>query len=91
MATSAVHLELAESCSTDSFIHALRRFICNRGSPGKIQSNCGTQLVAAAKQLGGWDFSEIRDWCAAKKFTWELIITCAQHQNGQAERLIGIV
>ena len=37
MATSVVHLELAESYSTFSFIHALRRFICVRGTPGKIQ------------------------------------------------------
>ena len=91
MATSAVHLELAKSYSTDSFIYTLRRFICVRGTPSKIQSDCGTQLVAAAKQVGGWDFSEIRDWCVAKKFTWELIPTGAQHQNGQAECLIGIV
>ena len=91
MATSAVHLELAESYSTDSFIHALRRVICVRGTPGRIQSDRDTQLVAAAKQVGGWDFSEIRDWCAAKKLTWELIPTSAQHQNGQAECLIGIV
>ena len=91
MATSAVHLELAESYSTDSFIHALRRFICVRGTPSKVQSDRSTQLVAEAKQVGSWDFSEIRDWCAAKKFMWELIPTGAQHQNGQAERLIGIV
>ena len=46
MATSAVHLELAESYSTDSFIHALRRFICVRGTPSKVQSDRSTQLVA---------------------------------------------
>ena len=75
MATSVVHLELAESYSTDSFLQSLRRFICIKGTPGKIQSDRGTQLMATSKQVGGWDFSEIRDWCAAKKFTWELIPT----------------
>ena len=47
--------------------------------------------MAAPRQVGGWDFSEIRDWCAAKKFTWELVPTSAQHQNGQAECLLRIV
>ena len=91
MATSAVHLELAESYSTDSFLQALQRFICIKGTPSKIQSDRGTQLVPAAKQVGGWDFSEIRDWCAAKKFTWELIPTGVQHQNGPAECLFGLI
>ena len=84
MATSAVHLERAKSYSTDSFIYALRRFILFRGTPSKIQSDRGTQLVAAARQVGGWDFSEIRDWCATKKFTWEPIPTGAQHQTARA-------
>ena len=91
MATSAVHLELAESYSTDSFLQALQRFICIKGTPSKIQSDRGTQLVPAAKQVGGWDFSEIRDWCTTKKFTWELIPTGVQHQNGPAECLFGLI
>ena len=31
MASSAIHLEIAHSLETDSFINALRRFICRRG------------------------------------------------------------
>ena len=32
LASRAVHLEVADSLETDSFINALRRFICRRGS-----------------------------------------------------------
>ena len=51
MATSAIHLELVESYSTESFLQALRRFICIRGTPSLIQSDRGTQLTAAAKEV----------------------------------------
>ena len=70
MATSAVHLELVESYSTELFLQALRRFICIRGTPSLIQSDRGSQLTAAAKEVGSSNFSEIREWCAAKKFVW---------------------
>ena len=91
MATSAIHLELAESYSTESFLQALRRFICIRGTPSLIQSDRGTQLTAAAKEVCNWDFSEIQEWCATKKLVWNFVPTGAQHQNGQAERFIGVV
>ena len=91
MATSAVHLELVESYSTESFLQALRRFICIRGTPSLIQSDRGTQLTAAAKEVCNWDFSEIREWCATKKLVWNFIPTGAQHQNSQAERFVGVV
>ena len=91
MATSAIHLELVESYSTESFLQALRRFICIRGTPSLIQSDRGTQLTAAAKEVCNWDFSEIREWCATKKLVWNFVPTGAQHQNGQAERFVGVV
>jgi hypothetical protein len=90
-ATTAIHIELTESYSTDSFLQALRRFVCMRGAPARIYSDRGTQLVQAAKEVAEWDFSEIQSWCAERKFTWELVPTGGQHMNGLAERMIGIV
>lgn len=46
--TSAVHIEVAESYSCDSFLQCLRRFMNVRGVPNRIQSDPGTQLTAAA-------------------------------------------
>jgi hypothetical protein len=50
-ATSAVHIEFMDTYSTNSFLMALRRFMCARGVPSRIQSDRGEKLVAASKQL----------------------------------------
>ena len=68
MATSAIHIELTESYSTDSFLQAFRRFICARGTPSRVVSDRGSQLVLATKEVAGWNFSDIQDWCASRKF-----------------------
>ena len=41
----AMHLEISHSLSTDSFICALRRFICRRSSVSTIVSDNGTNLM----------------------------------------------
>ena len=52
LATRAVHLEVAESLSSDSFICALRRFIARRGSQIRImRSDNGTNFVGADREL----------------------------------------
>ena len=47
----AVHLELAHSLTTDSFIMALKRFISRRGSPEEFFSDNGSNFVGAEKEL----------------------------------------
>jgi hypothetical protein len=37
--TSAVHIEFVDTYSVDSFLMALRRFMCNRGTPTRFQSD----------------------------------------------------
>ena len=37
LATRAIHLEMASSLDTDSFIHALRRFIARRGQVKELR------------------------------------------------------
>ena len=51
MVTRAVHLEVAFSLSTDSFIMCLRRFIVRRGKPTVIYSDSGTNFVGANCEL----------------------------------------
>ena len=86
--TSAVHIEVTEDYSCDSFLLSLRRFINLRGVPSRIQSDPGSQLMAAAKQLGTWDFSRITEWAAGVQTEWYTIPTDSQHHNGMAESLI---
>ncbi|GBM67326.1 hypothetical protein AVEN_72458-1 [Araneus ventricosus] len=47
----SVHLEIVNSCSTDAFIGALKRFIALRGKPSVIYSDNGTNFVGANNEL----------------------------------------
>ena len=51
MASRAIHIEIAHSMETDSFIQALRRFICRRGTIRELRSDRGTNLVGAENEL----------------------------------------
>ena len=92
LATRAVHLDLTQSYDTDSLLQALRRFIGLRGSPSKILSDQGTQMIAASKEVAGMiellDFSSIKGWCATRKIQWEFTPVRGQHVNGCTESLI---
>jgi hypothetical protein len=97
-ATSLVHVEMTQSYSTDSFLMALRRFMGLHGAPRRFQSDQGDQLVAASKQVGGWDWSKVDEECSRRGSEWDntgvvwrLVPTGGQHYNGQAERVIGLL
>jgi hypothetical protein len=88
--TSAIHLEVSEDYSCDSFLLCLRRFISLRGTPSRIQSDPGDQLLAAAKELGKWDFRRITEWAAGQRIEWHVIPAASQHFNGVAESMIRV-
>ncbi len=90
-ATSLTHVEIAESYSTEAFLLALRRFMALHGAPKRFQSDQGTQLVAASKQVKAWDWSRVRQQADGVGAEWHVVPTGGQHFNGQAERMIGIL
>ena len=51
LASRAVHIEIANSLETDSFIQALRRFIARRGPVREILSDNGSNFVGATNEL----------------------------------------
>nr|XP_039259149.1 uncharacterized protein LOC120335650 [Styela clava] len=51
MASRAVRVEIAPSLETDSFINALRRFICRNGSIRQLRCDRGTNMVGASREL----------------------------------------
>ncbi len=89
--TSAIHVEFVDTYSTDSFLMALRRFMCLRGVPSQFQSDRGEQLVAASKQIAMWNFNDVMQWAGRKGVEWVLVPTGGQHFNEQAERMIGLI
>ena len=51
MASRAIHLEVANTLDTNSFICALRRFICRRGPIRQLRSDQGSNFVGAKREL----------------------------------------
>ena len=51
MSTKAVHFELTQDLTVDTFIAALRRFSSRRGAPSDLHSDCGTQFTGASREL----------------------------------------
>ncbi|XP_053389144.1 uncharacterized protein LOC128552150 [Mercenaria mercenaria] len=51
LATRAVHIEIAYSLTTDSFIAAFQRFTSRRGTPEKVFSDNGSNLVSIDREL----------------------------------------
>ena len=50
-ASRAVHIEVADSLDTDSFIMTLRCFIGLRGNICELHSDCETNFVGAEREL----------------------------------------
>ncbi len=89
--TSLAHVEIAETYSTESFLMAVRRFMALHGAPKRFQSDQGTQLVAASKQLATWDWTAVHEQAERVGAEWHIVPRGGQHYNGQAERLIGLL
>ncbi len=58
----AVHMEMLEDLSTDTFINALRCFISLRGAVRQLHCNHGTNFVRAKNE-----FREALNWCDTKQ------------------------
>ncbi|KAK2920579.1 hypothetical protein Q8A73_000064 [Channa argus] len=92
MATRAVHIEVAASLDTDSFINALRRFIARRGQVLEIHSDNGTNFVGAEgelkRSLEEWNMSKIENRLTQSGIKWMFNPPSASHFGGVWERLI---
>ena len=95
MASRAVHLEVAYSLSTDSFISALRRFMCRRGSVKSFRSDNGTNFVGGQREIqdaiNDWNTRQIEDWLKLMHIEWHFRPPHASHFGGVWEREIRTV
>ena len=89
-ASGAVTLEVVESYSTDSFLMAFRRFMSRRGTPSKVTSDRGSQIVGAARKADRWDYADIKkETMNQTGLVWKFVPAGTPHMNGQAERMVG--
>ena len=92
LALRAVHLEIAASMDTDSFINALRRFIARRGQVKEICSDNGTNFVGADRELKKciqqWNHSQIHEELLQRGIKWTFNPPTGSHHGGVWERLI---
>ena len=94
MTIRCVHLDVVESCETDSFINTLRRFTNRRGCPQNMYSDNGGNFKGATSELKEFivklqkDVEKIVDYTSALKIQWTFNPPAAPHMGGAWERLV---
>lgn len=92
LAISAIHIEVAPSLDTDSFINALRRFTARRGQVQVLRSNNGTNFTGAECELRTaneqWNQSQINNALLQKGIKWTFKPPAGSHHRGSWKRLI---
>jgi hypothetical protein len=95
LTSRAVHLEVAASLDTDSYINALRRFVARRGQVTKMRSDNGTNFVGAQRELAraiaDWNLSQIHDSMLQRNVDWQFNPPAGSHHGGVWERMIRTV
>ena len=94
LSSRAVHLEVANSLSTSSFINALRRFKAIRGPIRVLRSDQGTNFVGARKELKEAlkeiDNDQVKEFLLQNdcSFSFRMNPPSASHMGGVWERMI---
>ena len=92
MTTKATYIELVGDLSNDKFILALRRFICRRGYPSRINSDNGKNFVRAQRELGHalkmLNEKRIHNELIAKKIEWIFSPLLSSWMNGTVEAAV---
>ena len=95
LASRAIHIEVANSLDTDSFINALRRFIARRGNIKSLKSDNGTNFVGAERELRQsvkeMDNDRIEAYLGKEQIQWSFNPPGASHMGGVWERQIRTV
>ena len=92
LTTRAVHLEVAHTLTTNSFIAAFQRFTSRRGTPEKVYSDNGTNLVSGElelrKSMEQWNQANISRYMSHRDITWTFNLPYTSHRGGVWERMI---
>lgn len=92
MTVRAIHIEIAYSLTTDSFIMCYRNFVARRGNPREMYSDNGTNFKGAERELAEaishLDQNKIMAEFASTNTKWNFIPPAAPHMGGAWERLV---
>ncbi|XP_052778086.1 uncharacterized protein LOC128215439 [Mya arenaria] len=92
LTTRAVHIEIAHSLDTHSFICALQRFVSRRGRPEKIFSDNGTNITAGERELREsvkqWNQTQLSKNLPQQEIAWHFNPPYASHMGGVRGRLV---
>jgi hypothetical protein len=95
LSVRAIHIEVAQSLDTDSFINAMRRFIARRGTPSEMRSDNGGNFVSGEKELRlcikDWNQQKIHEFLLQREIKWIFNPPTASHHGGVWERCIRTV
>ena len=87
-----VHLEVVDTCETDSFISACRQFTNRRGCPTDMYSDNGTNFRGATSELREFitklDKTAIKNFATELQILWHFNPPSAPHMGGAWERLV---
>lgn len=100
MSSRAIHVELANTLSTESFILAYQRFTSIRGHPQKVRSDPGTNFIGAKPiLLEMYAYLEHQDKFSLEEYAakngtywaWKILPADSPHRNGAAEAAVKII
>ena len=94
LTTRDLHIEVAQSLDTESYLAPITRFIATRGHPITIFSDNSNNFVGATKELktflDGWNKAQIESDWAQERFVWKLNPPRTPQFGGIWERLVQI-
>ena len=92
LAVRAIHIKIAYSLDTSSFIQALRCFVARRVPVVEIKSDNGTNLVGSKRELReaiqNWNGKQIHHFLLQKGIDWSFNPPGASHHGRIWERQI---
>jgi hypothetical protein len=98
LSSRAIHIEVAKTLETSSFINVLRCFLARRGPIRQLRSDQGTNLVGARTELREilkqMDQNEVQQFLLKRECDWfefKLNTPTASHAGGVWERMIRTV
>ena len=91
----AIHLELVEDMSSNSFLCCMRRFIGRRGTPKLVISDNASQIRSGASVIdkiwmNSTNMEDIQSFVSNKGIQWKYIVDYAPWTGGFYERMVGM-